>query len=129
MTRRWLPWRRRRLRLRGESVVNVGGDDPIGLAVGLLIGLFLPVILMVAFGAIEFLLLVALLPFAVAARIAFGKHWVIEARRDWTPYFEAPAGSWTDSTTAIHDLTREIEAGRIPTQNIWFSKDALSTES
>lgn len=61
------------------------------------------------------MLLLAFLPFAVGARVVFGRHWTVEVRRSFTPIHEERAGSWTASGVRIQELAREIEAGTVPT--------------
>ena len=67
---------------------------------------------------IELLLLLAILPFAIGARVVFGRHWTVEVRRGFHPIYEERAGSWAASGVRITDLAREIEAGNVPADTL-----------
>ena len=120
--RRWLPWRRR---LKGalDNVPDFGvgplGDDPISAIIGIvLLIVALPFIVLALVAGLEFLLVLVLLPFAVLARMVFGRHWTVVARRGWKPWSEEPAGDWQQSGTRIHELADGIRRGGVPPQNI-----------
>ncbi len=116
VTRRWVPWRRR---FKGgwEMLPDLPvADDPI--VVGVLLLLCLPVLLLVVVAGLEFLLLLLILPFAILARVLFGRHWMIEARQGWTPVWEEPAGSWRQSGQAIRDVATAIQHGHRPPPNL-----------
>ncbi|MFD7074706.1 hypothetical protein ACFV9G_10870 [Nocardioides sp. NPDC059952] len=127
VTRRWVPWQRksRRLSLDGLEVPidAPGGDDPISailmvlwLVIALpIIGLAVVVMLLTS---IELILLLAILPFAIGARVVFGRHWTVEVRRGFTPIHEERAGSWTASGVRIKELAREIESGNVPADTL-----------
>lgn len=120
VTRRWVPWRRK---LKGtmDRVPDFPtlGDDPISAIVGaVLLVLFLPIILLVIVVGLEFLVLLLILPFAVLGRALFGQHWTIEARHGWTPMWEEPAGTWSQSGQAIRDVCTAIERGHLPPTNL-----------
>lgn len=122
VTRRWVPWQRksRRLSLDGFDVPSPpSGDDPISAILMVLwLVIALPLLIVgvavVLLTGIELLLLLAILPFAVGARVVFGRHWTVELRRAFTPIHEERAGSWAASGVRITELAREIEAGHIP---------------
>ncbi|MBM7519032.1 hypothetical protein [Nocardioides nitrophenolicus] len=121
VTRRWVPWRRR-LRSAGTGPLdglNGLGDDPISaiIAIVLLI-LALPFVILALFVAFEFLLLLLLLPFAALARVAFGAHWTIEARRGFTIWWDARAGDWRTSGERIRAVAGEIAEGRLPPRTV-----------
>ena len=127
VTRRWVPWQRKSRRLSlGGFDVPVGppsGDDPISailLVLWLVIALpiILVVVVVVLLTGIELILLLAILPFAVGARVVFGRHWTVEVRRGFTPIHEERAGSWTASGVRIKELAREIESGNVPDDTI-----------
>ena len=127
VTRRWVPWQRksRRLSLDGfELPISApSGDDPISAILMVLwLIIALPIIVVVVavmlLTGIELLLLLAVLPFAVGARVVFGRHWAVEVRRGFTPIHEEPAGSWTASGVRIKELAREIESGSVPADTL-----------
>ena len=130
VTRRWMPWRRR---IKNADLDTGGGggfgdlsgigDDPISLVLFLIFGLIalvfvLPGLLLAIGVAIEFALLLALLPLVVAARTLFGVPWEVEVRDTspsrgltWPVVHTEASGGWTESGTRIHDLVGEIERG------------------
>jgi len=121
VTRRWVPWRRR-LRSAGTGPLdglNGLGDDPISaiIAIVLLI-LALPFVILALFVAVEFLLLLLLIPFAALARAAFGAHWTVEARRGFTIWWDAPSGDWRRSGERIRAVAGEIAEGRLPPRTV-----------
>ena len=120
VSRRWVPWRRR---LKGFlDAMPSGpsfGDDPISLVLGLLFLLVaIPLLLIVALGAVELLAMLAVLPFAILARVLLGRHWVVEVRHGWTPYWEGPGGGWRSSRAEIARLAEAIRAGDTPPPNL-----------
>ncbi|NYI75415.1 hypothetical protein [Nocardioides panzhihuensis] len=126
VTRRWVPWQRksRQLSLDGFDVPSPpSGDDPISailMVLWLVIALPLLVVAVIVMllTGIELLLLLAVLPFAIGARVVFGRHWTIEVRRGFTPIHEESAGSWTASGVRIKELAREIESGSVPADTL-----------
>ena len=121
VTRRWVPWRRR-LKAPGSGPLdglNGLGDDPVSaiIAIVLLI-LALPFIILALFVAFEFLLLLLLIPFAALARVAFGAHWTIEARRGFTIWWDAPSGGWRESGERISSVARAIQEGQLPPRTV-----------
>ena len=123
VTRRWVPWQRKSRRLSlGGLEVPIGppaGDDPISaILLVLWLVIALPIIIVVVgimlLTGIELVLLLAILPFAIGARVVFGRHWTVEVRRGFTPIHEERAGSWTASGVRIRELAREIESGSVP---------------
>lgn len=75
--RRWLPWKRRFLvlkRLGGGSLLD-GSNDPVDMAVGLVI-----TVLLMLPSLIEFLVLFVLLPFALLLRAVGAIKTVVEVR-------------------------------------------------
>lgn len=95
------------------------GDDPISvvIAVAALV-LLAPFIVVVVVAGAEFLLLLLLLPFAVLGRVVFGRHWTVEVRRGWKPWWEGSAGDWRAATVRIHDVADAIRRGQVPPQSI-----------
>lgn len=127
VTRRWVPWQRksRRLSLDGFEI-PIGppsGDDPIS-AILLVIWLVLAVpiiaivVVVMLLTGIELILLLAILPFAVGARVVFGRHWTVEVRHSFTPIHEERSGGWTASGVRIRELAREIESGNVPADTL-----------
>lgn len=121
VTRRWVPWRRR-LRAPDTGPLDWAtglGDDPISAVIGIvLLVLALPFIILGLVVAFELVLLLLLIPFAALARVAFGAHWTIEARRGFTAWWEAPSGTWRESGERIRAVARAIEEGQLPPRTI-----------
>lgn len=121
VTRRWVPWRRR-LKNKADLAPDLPsglGDDPVSAVIGLvLLVLALPFLLLALLVTLELLVLLLLVPFALLARVAFGRHWTIEARRGFTTVWEDPAGDWRASGTRIHEVAAAIRSGRLPRQNV-----------
>ncbi|WP_157551114.1 hypothetical protein [Nocardioides jensenii] len=120
VTRRWVPWRRK---LKGalDLMPNfpVLGDDPISAVIGIVfLIIMIPFLILALIAGVELLLLLLLLPFAILARILFGRHWVVEARRGFTPWFETPAGRWSVSSGRVRDIAAAIERGDLPPRTI-----------
>lgn len=119
VTRRWVPWRRR-LKGAWEHMPTLpAGDDPISVALTILLLIIcLPLLLLILVAGLELLLLLLVLPFAILARVLLGRHWTIEARRGWQPRWEEPAGSWHASGQAIRDVAAAIQQGHLPPTNV-----------
>ena len=95
------------------------GDDPISAVFGIImLILAIPFLLLVLAGGLEFLLLLVVLPFGIVGRVLFGKHWTIEVRQGWEPWWEASGGDWRASALRIHEVAADIERGTIPPQTI-----------
>lgn len=127
VTRRWVPWQRksRRLSLDGFElpISPPSGDDPISAILMVLwLVIALPIIVVIVavmlLTGIELLLLLAVLPFAIGARVVFGRHWTVEVRRGFTPIHEEPAGSWRASGVRIQELAEQIRKGRVPAHTL-----------
>ena len=124
VSRRWVPWRRR---LKGnlDSGPDLGsgfdglGDDPISLILAvILLILLLPFILLLVVAGIEFLLLLLVLPFAVLGRVLLGRHWHVELRKGWKPWWETAAGDWQASGVRIHEIADAVRRGHTPTATL-----------
>lgn len=126
VTRRWVPWRRR---VRGASkaweVVPTppSGDDPISGAIALVVlVVFSPIIaialLLTVLAAIEFAVILLLIPLVLLGRVFFGRRWIVEMRRGFTPYHQQDAGDWAASRTAIARIADAIGRGDLPLQTI-----------
>lgn len=115
VTRRWVPWRRR---LKGQisnamDMVPSGlGDDPISAIIFLIfLVIAIPFLVLALIAGVELLLVGLLLPFAVLARVLFGQHWTVEARKGFSIWWEAPSGDWQESGVLIHDVALAIQKG------------------
>lgn len=95
------------------------GDDPISLVIGLfLLVLAIPFVVVAVVVALELLLLLLLLPFAILARIFFGRHWQVEIRRGFKPYWEEASGDWGASGRRIGVISGEIARGNLPPRTV-----------
>lgn len=122
VSRRWVPWRRR---VKGDvesfpDVMPDGlGDDPVSAVIAAIaLVLIAPFVVLVVVVGAEFLLLLLLLPFAVLGRVLLGRHWAVEVRRGWKPWWEVRAGDWQDSASRIHDVAAAIRRGELPEQTL-----------
>jgi hypothetical protein len=121
VTRRWVPWRRRLRTIDGPDVGDgiTLGDDPVSAVVGVvLLVLLLPFLVVALFVLLELLLLLLLVPLAAVVRVLLGRHWFVEVRRGWVPYYEEEAGDWQQSGERIHQLAQAIERGDLPPQTL-----------
>lgn len=122
VSRRWVPWRRRlKGALDGVPDLGVGslGDDPISLVIGLvLLVVLLPFLLLFLVAGLELLALLAALPLAVLGRVLLGRHWTVEVRRGWRPWWEMRSGDWAASRLQIHDIAAAIERGELPPRTL-----------
>ncbi|TNM40400.1 hypothetical protein FHP29_10095 [Nocardioides albidus] len=122
VTRRWVPWRRRLRELPDAGPLdglNGLGDDPVSAIIAIvLLVLALPLVILALFVALELLLLLLLIPFAALARVAFGAHWTIEARRGFTIWWDAPSGGWRESGEQIRAVARAIHEGQPPPRTV-----------
>lgn len=122
VSRRWVPWRRR---LKGamDGVPDLGagslGDDPISMVIGLLLLIvLLPFLLLLLVAWMELLVLLAVLPLAILGRVLLGRHWTVEVRRGWRPWWETTSGDWSASRQRIHDIAVAIERGQTPPRTL-----------
>ncbi|MBM7519033.1 hypothetical protein [Nocardioides nitrophenolicus] len=118
VTRRWLPWRPRR-RYLGPSLNLDVVDGLVGFLVALVFGLVvLPIASFVFLTGGELVLLVVLLPAVTLGRVLFGRHWWIEARLGFRPYWETEAGDWKESGRRIRAVAESIERGDPPMRTL-----------
>jgi|GEM_PF-2350859 len=122
VTRRWVPWRRR-VRGAGDAWSMVptlpAGEDPISAVITIVIlVVFAPVILLAlvltVLATIEFAVILLLIPVLFVARALFGRHWIVEVRRGYLPYYEEHAGDWSTSHARIESIAGAIERGDRP---------------
>ncbi|WP_182377440.1 hypothetical protein [Nocardioides sp. WS12] len=118
VTRRWVPWRPRRRYLGPRLWVESAGsitEFVFALVFGLVI---FPILTFVFLSGGEIVLLGLIVPFVAIGRIAFGKHWWIEAREGFTPFWEEQAGTWRLSGERIRKVAGDIERGDLPLQSL-----------
>jgi hypothetical protein len=120
VTRRWVPWRRRLRGIDGVPDLPVAlGDDPISALLAVLaLVLLVPFVVLAVVAALELLLVLLVLPFAVLGRVLLGRHWHVEVRRGFRPWWEVEAGDWAASRLRIQELASELEQGRIPDRTL-----------
>jgi hypothetical protein len=122
ITRRWVPWRRRLKGSLGDmpNLIPSGlGDDPVSAIIFLVcLVIMIPFLLLALIAGLELLLVLLLLPFALLARAAFGRHWTVEARKGFAIWWDTPAGDWQASMIKIHDVADEIRIGNLPPRNV-----------
>lgn len=126
VTRRWVPWRLRRRELDPFDSADVtsalGPEDLIfGLiffVVVLVVALLFPWVFAALFAAVELLVILLVVPLAVAGRVFFGRHWHVELRRGFTPWWEVEAGDWRASALKIHEVADDVRRGEIPARTI-----------
>ncbi len=125
ISRRWVPWRRRSKGWFAKtmdgtpSMPVVGGDDPVSAVISAVILVILLPFLVVALvvgliALIELAVLLAVLPVALLARMLTGRHWYVEMRRGFRPYWEVDAGSWRASGERILEIAQAVERGHLP---------------
>ena len=121
VTRRWVPWRRRLKGVLSSMPDGPGslGDDPVSMVIGVIFLIVMIPFLILAFvAALELLLLLLVIPFALLARALFGQHWTVEARRGFHIWYDEPAGDWQASGIRIHALADQIRHGDAPASNV-----------
>lgn len=132
VTRRWVPWRRRATGVTDDSAPDLSwaqglGDDPVSIIVAVVaLVLLAPFVVLVLLAGVELLLLLLLLPFAILGRVLLGRHWTVEVRRGWRPWWEVRAGDWQASTARIHDVATAIRRGDLPERTLGLERDASS---
>ena len=96
----------------GLTDLPIGGDEPIGLLITILIAVVVvlfPVILVAAVFVAEWLLLLLLLPIITLLRVGFGMPWTVVARSGGVRYAEQVAG-WRRSGELIQSASSDIKA-------------------
>ncbi|WP_146207240.1 hypothetical protein [Nocardioides silvaticus] len=127
VTRRWVPWRRRTKGV-GDAwdlvpSIPAGGADPIsGIIALVFLVIFAPVILLALVltivAAVEFAVILLLIPVVALGRVFFGRHWIVEVRRGFEPYYEMHAGDWQQSRDRIRRITESISRGDLPPRTL-----------
>jgi hypothetical protein len=122
ITRRWVPWRRRLKSRLGEAadMMPAGlGDDPVSAVIFLVcLVIAIPFLVLTLIAGLEVLLVLLVLPFALVGRAAFGRHWIVEARRGFTIWWDEPSGDWQASLLKIHDVSEAIRIGDLPPRTV-----------
>lgn len=122
VTRRWVPWRRRLSARDADFAPEVPGGlgDDLFSAIIFVVFLVLaiPFVLLALLVAVELLLLLLLLPFAVLGRIVLGRHWHVELRRGFSPWWEVEAGDWRASGLKIHEVADLVRRGETPERTL-----------
>ncbi|WP_300678596.1 hypothetical protein [Nocardioides sp.] len=116
--RRWVPWNPKARKLKPDrdltSILDGidGVDDLAGLALALVLGLLFvllaPILILVMLTGVEFILILAVLPFAIVGRMFFGKRWWVQVRRGRTLEREEMVGDWAASGQAVRDIAKAI---------------------
>lgn len=121
-SRRWVPWRRR---LKGAWQFldwfpshHLGNDPVSSIIFVVLLIIAIPFLLIAFIASLELLLVLLVLPFAILGRVVLGRHWTVELRRGWTPWYEEEAGDWQASGIAIHALADRVRHGDLPERTI-----------
>lgn len=126
VSRRWVPWRRK---VSGWSDIwglvpdLPGGDDPISATIStIVLILFAPIViaavLLTILAAVEFIAILALIPLLVLVRVLFGRHWIVEVRQGFTPWYEQAVGDWSASRKAIATFADAIRRGDLPPRTL-----------
>lgn len=122
-----MPWRPRRrwaaprVWLEGGSL----GEFVFALVFGLVV---FPLLTFILLTGGEIVLLVVILPFVALARIAFGRHWWVEVRKGFSPYWEVQAGRWQQSGAYIRKIAGDIERGDLPLRSLGAPDEKSPTE-
>jgi hypothetical protein len=119
--RLWLPWRQqvRDIDPGGADLSSGldGIDDLGGLAfvlVLILLAILAPFIVVIFFAVAEFVLLLALLPLFIAARLGWAMTWTVLIRQDGKLLATRKVKGWTPSGVFIHEVARAAELGHSP---------------
>jgi len=88
------------------------GDDPISAVIAVIFLIIaIPFLVLGLIALVELLLVLLLLPVALAGRVFFGRHWVIEARKGFSVEWDERAGDWQTSGLRIHEVAEALERG------------------
>ena len=119
--RQWLPWRQQ-VRDVDPTGADLGsgldGIDDLGGVVLVLVLILLAIlasfIFVIFFAVAEFVLLLALLPLFIAARLGWAMTWTVLAKRDGHLLGTRKVKGWTESAVLIHDIAAAAERGEDP---------------
>ncbi|MBC9733668.1 hypothetical protein [Nocardioides marmotae] len=100
------------------SGFSLDGDDLLGIALLLVSLIVVPLLAILVLAWVELVLIVVVLPFAVAWRLVRGRHWYVEVRRGFRPWWEVDAGSWSASRERIADVAEQIRRGQTPERTL-----------
>lgn len=116
ISRRWIPWRRRRV----SAAVEPEPDGPSFVVVLLAVAaLYLvPVLLLALLIATPLLVLALAVPLALLLRIPLDKDWIVELRRGPDPWTEVTAGDWAATSHRMESLADAVRRGDIPTRTL-----------
>ncbi len=115
--RRLLPWRpRRRV---GYDVADtsddVGGDDLVGLVVGLvLVVVVLPLLAILGALLVELLLLVLVLPLSWLVKVLLHRPWTVEVVEQHRVLRAERVRGWRASGGLVRELADELDRGELP---------------
>ncbi len=115
--RRWLPWRRRLRGLDSPDLPIPDGDDPVSAVlavVGLIIAIPFLVIFTIALG--ELLILLALLPLLLLARVVLRRPWTVDVTRSGELVSSHRAADWAASGELIGELAAQAARGELRPQ-------------
>lgn len=116
ISRRWIPWRRRRV----SAAVEPEPDGPsFAVILAAVAALYLvPVLLLALLVAAPLLVLVLVVPAALLLRVPFDKDWIVELRRGPEPWTEVAAGGWEGTKRRMEQLADAVRRGDIPTRTL-----------
>lgn len=116
ISRRWIPWRRRRVSDAVEPEPEGAPFVVILLAVAVLY--FIPIVLLAVIVAAPLLVLLLAVPCALLLRVPFDKDWIVELRRGADPWTEVTAGDWDGTKRRIDELAETVRRGEIPPRTL-----------
>lgn len=116
ISRRWIPWRRRRVSTAVEPEPEGGPFVVVLLAVAALY--LVPVLFLALLVATPLLVLVLAAPCALLLRVPFDKDWIVDLRRGPDPWTELTAGDWEGTKRRIDQLADAVRRGDIPPRTL-----------
>lgn len=126
--RHWSPWRPhiRRVRIHFDDGWNIAGSlDDLAAGAALAVLVFLLVVLTSPLAGIgvlfaEWMLVLLLIPIAVAYRVVFGRPWqLIAESADGRDTYVASVVGWEHSQRLIEDAAQHIKASGSPPEPPW----------
>lgn len=116
VSRRWIPWRRRRVSSAVEPEPQGAPFVVILLAVAVLY--LIPVVLLAVAVAAPLLVLLLAVPVALLLRVPFDNDWIVELRRGPDPWTEVTAGDWEGTKRRMEELADAVSNGDIPPRTL-----------